>query len=375
MRVLYNKLSVCLTWMAVVSVGVVVHARPIATPTTTTITLSTPMPTVPPIANNQDLLKWFDETNPAWFEDFHTYDQIKLWFQALSVKHQDLVRFVPSIGQSVQGRDLFAVHISANISSSTKKPKVWFQSLIHPREWLTGSTTQWLAHELISTRPELLEQVEIIFIPVVNPDGYEITWTTNRMKRTNLNDVDLNRGYDADWGLAGASPVKGPENYRGPAPDSEPEVRAVEAYFLQHPEIVGAVDFHSFSELILRPFGARPATEVPRHEEQLKRVGEEMAKRINAVNQNAYQSIAVRELYPASGTSIDWYYGEKVQSAFGHAVYSYGVELAPRLDEQLPEGGGASGFEAPPSMIVPTGKEIYAALAYLVQQCLQNPLK
>ena len=59
--------------------------------------------------------------------------------------------------------------------------------------------------------------------PIINPDGYEYTWTNDRMWRKNRAEipdsrckgVDLNRNYDANWGGAGSTPTKCSETYRG----------------------------------------------------------------------------------------------------------------------------------------------------------------
>jgi hypothetical protein len=54
----------------------------------------------------------------------------------------------------------------------------------------------------------------------------------DKMTRTNLLDcgVDLNRNYDMKWdlNLVGSSDNPGKEDYRGKAPFSESETRAVE---------------------------------------------------------------------------------------------------------------------------------------------------
>ena len=58
----------------------------------------------------------------------HRYDDIVKWYQDLAEKFSDLVRFVPSIGKSYEGRDQPAVHITA-ATEDTKK--IYFQCQIH----------------------------------------------------------------------------------------------------------------------------------------------------------------------------------------------------------------------------------------------------
>ena len=50
------------------------------------------------------------------------------WYEELSKKFPEIVKFVPSIGKSVEGRDMPAVHITA---SSADALKIYFQCQIH----------------------------------------------------------------------------------------------------------------------------------------------------------------------------------------------------------------------------------------------------
>lgn len=60
----------------------------------------------------------------------HPYGAIVQWYQEFEAKFSDLVKFVPSIGKSYEGRDLPAVHITAPESPSDS-PKIYFQCQIH----------------------------------------------------------------------------------------------------------------------------------------------------------------------------------------------------------------------------------------------------
>ena len=90
---------------------------------------------------------------------------------------------------------------------------------------------------------ELVNTRELWFICVNNPDGYEYTFTPgNRLWRKNMADnngngvrgepvdgVDPNRNHATHWGLdnEGSSDDPLSETYRGTAPDSEPETKAI----------------------------------------------------------------------------------------------------------------------------------------------------
>lgn len=67
-----------------------------------------------------------------------------------------------------------------------------------------------------------------------------------------LEGLDLNRNFPVEWAFeseqAGA----------GPYPTSEPEVRAAVQFIVDHPNITGAITFHTWSAVYLRPFSAHP---------------------------------------------------------------------------------------------------------------------
>ena len=62
----------------------------------------------------------------------HRYDDIVEWYKGLEQK-SDIVKFIPSIGKSVEGRDQPAVHITA-VTDAAKK--IYFQCQIHASKCL-----------------------------------------------------------------------------------------------------------------------------------------------------------------------------------------------------------------------------------------------
>lgn len=323
-----------------------------------------------------DVQRLLEENSPSlraagdWFSAYHSYEEMVGWYGDLAKKNPAAVKFVPSIGKSIEGRDMPAVHIT-NPNGAAKK-KVWFESLIHAREWITGSTLQYVLNHLVENRESdpkikaLLDQVEIVAVPIVNPDGYSYTWAKERLWRKNRHvvsggvGIDLNRNFPYKWGEAnGASKNPTSETYQGPAPASEPETKNIIAYFGQQGAIAGAIDFHSYSQLVLRPYGTTKA-DAP-DEARLATLGAALVKKIGEVAGKRYINEKTIDLYAASGSASDFFYSD------GRKTYGYTIELSPASN-------AFNGFVLPPSNIVPVGKDLVPAVIHFITYVLENPL-
>lgn len=300
-----------------------------------------------------------DIDDNVWFSDYHNYDEIKAWYRNLEKNHPGTLRIETSIGTTYENRDIFAVHINPT-PPREGKPQIWSLALIHAREWISGSVIQYVTKKLLQSNYD----IEFIFIPVANPDGYEYTWTSNRLWRKNRSPqllsfgVDLNRNFDDHWGSAGSSfPLS--DTYQGPAPSSELEVTAIANYFLQNKNIVGALDWHCFSQLILYPYGwtSEQISNFPDY----KSLTEHMAKAF-ALNGRIYSPKQAYDLYPTSGTSMDWYVGREVQQRMSVTPLSVTIELPPTISE------GAKGFLLDPKYIIPVSQEAWEAFMVFISQ-------
>ncbi|KAJ3161682.1 hypothetical protein HDU86_006452 [Geranomyces michiganensis] len=309
------------------------------------------------------------DPNASFFSDYQPFDKLLAWYKALAAANPKLVTFVPSIGKTSKGVDIFAVRITSSNTSPTPKKQFFLQGLIHAREWVSGSTVAYICDQLVADfakDPTLLDTAEFVFIAVVNPDGYAYTWTSGkRLWRKSLGaggkGVDLNRNYDdGKWGQGGSSSNPSDETYRGASPASEPETKAIQNFFLAQPNLVGAIDLHSYSQLILRPYGY--TSQDSPDEAAQKKVADGMAAAIKTNSRKAYSSIKSIDLYITTGTSTDFWYRNR-------RIYALTIELRPS------DGGiGGQGFVLDPSQILPTGKEIYAAVTYWAKSALSAPL-
>jgi len=251
-----------------------------------------------------------------------------------------------------------AILVGARSSSSVKR--VWINGGQHAREWVGPSTVLYILEKLLTENTkdavttEILTKSQFVIVPLVNPDGYEYAWTNDRLWRKNRRNngansfgVDLNRNWDIQWGGGGSSGDRNSDTYRGTAPFSEPESKVVSDYLKSNnlqKNIIAAIDFHSYSQLILRPYGYTN-TNCP-DEVRLKSLGATMATEIQKKYGLAYSNIKSIELYVTTGTAGDWFYAIGI-------VPSYTFEL---------RDTGTYGFRLPTNQIIPTGEENWAAV-------------
>ena len=158
------------------------------------------------------------------------------------------------LGTTYQGRDILALKMTqgARGQKDGSRPAVIFSATQHAREWIAPEMVRRLMYTYLErwsaddeATKKLLQSTELWFMPIMNPDGYEYTFTDQRLWRKNLRDnngdgitqvgdgVDPNRNYPSHWGYdnEGSSDIPSSETYRGPSPASEPETRAAMKLF------------------------------------------------------------------------------------------------------------------------------------------------
>ncbi len=198
--------------------------------------------------------------------------------------HPAIAKLV-TVGHSVKGQPIYAVKVShlGRWLPDGLRPSVLYMGTQHAREWITPEMVRRLMHQMLygyHADPEirrLVQTRELWFLPVANPDGYDFTFTPeNRLWRKNLRDndgdgqigsgdgVDPNRNYATHWGYddEGSSPDPSNDTYRGPAPASEPETRAIDS-LARRVKFEFAINYHSAAELLLYGVGYQVSTDSP----------------------------------------------------------------------------------------------------------------
>ncbi|MBU6412689.1 MAG: hypothetical protein KGS45_04390 [Planctomycetes bacterium] len=300
-----------------------------------------------------------------WFNNYRTLAEINAKLDA-DVAQWPTLASTFTVGTSLEGRVTRGILISAPDQPGNpraNRPQVIIHGGQHAREWISPMTTMWVAEQMLEQyalggrAAAALNRVDLMVIPVMNPDGYSFTWTNNRLwrknRRANSNGtfgVDLNRNWGYQWGGEGASTDPGNDTYRGPSAFSEPETQYMRDFITANTRLKGHIDFHSYSQLILSPWGYTAT--LPPDAATFDALNARMVASIRAVHGLTYTAGPIyTTIYPASGGSGDWTYGVR-------NILGYGWEL---------RDTGQFGFELPADQIVPTGQENFPAVLDMME--------
>jgi len=299
---------------------------------------------------------------------YHKVDDINSEIRRLAVTYPDTVT-AEVIGQSTEGRRIYKAHIHQNASSV--KPILFVLCGTHSREWLSISSCQYVLRKLIFDHNydkeiiELLNEYDVVIVPLLNPDGYRFSrlqprsrlWRKSRSRTLDSRcwGVDINRNFNYRWGGGGSSPEPCDEIYCGRKPFSESETLALARYIYRiRRNLVSFIDIHTYGQLWMSPWGFSTAfpRDFVRQEESMKEI-QQAIKEKNGVLYKVGRSSST--LYQTSGDAIDWVYG-----TFG-VVHTYGIELRPAF-QRNPR---FNGFQRDRDEIVPTAQDLLVGLKSL----------
>ena len=225
--------------------------------------------------------------------------------------------------QTHQNNPIYWLKISDNPNQNEAEPEVLYTALHHAREPASLSQLIFYMYYLLENYSTddnikaLVDNTELYFIPMVNPDGYRYNESNNpngggmwRKNRRNIGNgewgVDLNRNYGYKYGGQGSSNDPSEEIYRGTHAFSEPETQAVKWFVEQH-DFKFALNYHTFGNLLLFPFGYKENALTPEHE-YFSTYTNHLTHENNYINQTG------AELYPGAGDSDDWMYADSSKS-------------------------------------------------------------
>ncbi len=234
------------------------------------------------------------------------------------------------IGNSRKGRGMYALRLRLPPQTQTTAPKnptehyrdpVFIQCAVHGDEPIAIEHCYDIMIETLNHphRYPYLADMELWILPITNPDGVHRFWQVN-MKAGRKNGyysgkarqaihegVDLNRNFPFRWNSGNpkaSSGNPGSYYYRGPAPASEPETRAILRLF-ERQRFIAALSYHCYANAILSPYTIE-GTQNPQPD-----LAGELAGRMlpNAISYQEKKPFVVKKnLYEVDGTDTDTYY-------------------------------------------------------------------
>ena len=116
--------------------------------------------------------------------NYNSYNTTIAWMKDLAEQYSSIAELV-EIGTSYEGRELLGIRItgSKTKAKSTTKPGFWMDGGLHAREWITTATVSYMLNEALSRYAagdsevtSIVDSLDLLFSPILNPDGYDYTW-------------------------------------------------------------------------------------------------------------------------------------------------------------------------------------------------------
>lgn len=209
----------------------------------------------------------------------YTYEEIMACIGKLTERYPEILRFEEA-GFSHDERCIPGIRLGH------KKECLICSAGVHGRETINPILMLRLIEEYCQSyeNEPLLQEYSIYFLPLVNPDGYEIALRgyealrspvlrhASRMRgipsetwKCNGRGVDINRNFPCSSYLPGNGSWQ---------PASENETKAVMDAFCKYPDSIGYIDFHSRGRIIYYYRNAMP----PSYNEQGQKIARSMQR-------------------------------------------------------------------------------------------------
>jgi murein tripeptide amidase MpaA len=312
---------------------------------------------------------------------YRTVAQLDSAMNILAMFFPDVCTRVELPNRSNEGRPIFALRIRAG--TSTGRRGVLIVGGMHARELMNPDAIADLQLDLVLAYLNetgitlggrswsaldikiMLEALDIWLLPCANPDGREHVMTVDDLWRPNRRDnpgttcdgVDVNRNCDIVWGVTTSNTSCNPcnETYLGADRFSEPESRNIRD-LCNEQRIDVFLDVHSFSELVLFPWGHAPTQTtdpsqrfttlatgtcaplsppgyqeymLPRDQLRFRRVAVRIVADIQAVRGRSYAPQSIRDLYATTGSGTDYVYSRHIADPALRKTYGFAFETGP----------------------------------------------
>ena len=336
-----------------------------------------------------------------FFENYQPLSVIFPWLRQMASMFPDRTQLF-TIGTSYEGRDIPAISIGIPSDTEESQEDESRQTIViiaggHAREWISTSTAAYLLRSLLHNFDpanhhvieKLLHNYDFVFIPVLNPDGYEYTWTTDRLWRKNRQDtalpfcrgIDLDRSFPYSWDGDYQRDNPCSESYAGEHPLQAVEAQRLVDWAKNETEsnrrvFAAFIDLHSYSQEILYPF-SYTCDRRPKNLEDLEEIAYGLAKAFRLTSGHHYevssacdgsitlattaktgkQDKVLTRLEESGGSALDFFYEEL------RIDYAFQIKL---------RDTGSYGFLLPKAHIVPTGMEAFNGFMSLGKWLLGN---
>lgn len=292
------------------------------------------------------------------------YSEVVQKLDSMRIQYPNLVSVKWSIGTTYENRNLWVVRITKNPDAPTGRPEVMLHALIHAREGVGMEQQIYFVYWLLENynidplATYILNNREIYWMPVFNPDGYVYNepgggqWRCNRHFTTgSCGPVDLNRNYgiyqfwNSPNGGSSTDPCNGGSGtYRGTLPFSELETQAVYNFFNSR-NFQAGLGAHTSGNDLLKPWAWIDPSPTP-DDNKFNTFLADMTIYNHYAIGTPYQVLG----YYVRGGSDDWYYQDSINPS--HHVFV-----------MTPETG--SSFWPPQSEIIPDAQGMLWANEYI----------
>lgn len=239
-------------------------------------------------------LKRAIQRDATWLDGYHSFAEVEKTLRQAAERYPMIAR-LETYGNSQQGRPLFALKVSDYVELDEEEPEIMLTASTHGDELITTEVVLELldkllkGYEIDERLTDIVDNTEIYFIPVVNPDGFII-------KSRYANGVDPNRDYP--W----------PEK-----PNRNP-VSCIENIiaFFHSRDITGSIDYHASGRMIMYPWAYTYNSVDSSDERILSKLTQDMS------SSNGYVTGQISKvIYVAKGSSADYYYWKNKSLAIG----------------------------------------------------------
>jgi len=240
---------------------------------------------------------------------YHSYTNLTDELSAYAEANPDICRLY-TLGQSVQGRELWAMLISDNPDDEEDEPEFKYVSTIHGNERICTEMCLYFIDLLLTEYgtdkriANLVDSTAIWIVPLMNPDGLELG------RRGNASGMDLNRNFplltDSSLNIFTGESLD--------AASRQPEVRHIMNWTAENSFVLSA-SFHTSAMLVCYPYGYNEqmeAVDTPTPDDLLF---EEISRRYTIHNTRMWNSsqfpdgiVNAAKWYPVIGEMADWNY-------------------------------------------------------------------